>query len=138
MAVILSCWVLYAPSLRASTPHTVEVNLDLPTENIPESLFYPVTIEEAAIVLEVGLKPSDRRKVHLSRTAADARAAGSVRTPNPIILAVDTARARERGIVIMQAGKTVFLVDAVPPEFLRRHESPASEETASDPAASRA
>ncbi|MCI4344388.1 MAG: RNA 2'-phosphotransferase [Thermoplasmata archaeon] len=110
--------------VRATYGHTVDVNLDLPTENIPEALFYPVTVEEAAIVLEVGLKPSDRKKVHLSRTAADAKAAGSVRTPNPIILAVDTRKARELGIVIMQAGKTVFLVDAIPPELLRRHELP--------------
>ncbi|MCI4351097.1 MAG: RNA 2'-phosphotransferase [Thermoplasmata archaeon] len=113
--------------VRATYGHTVDVNLDLPTENIPESLFYPVTTEEAAIVLEVGLKPSDRKKVHLSRTAADAKAAGSVRTPNPIILAVDTRKARDRGIVIMQAGKTVFLVDAVPADLLRRHELPVDE-----------
>jgi putative RNA 2'-phosphotransferase len=113
--------------VRATYGHTVDVNLDLPTENIPESLFYPVTTEEAAIVLEVGLKPSDRKKVHLSRTAADAKAAGSVRTPNPIILAVDTRKARDQGIIIMQAGKTVFLVDAVPADLLRRHEMPADE-----------
>ena len=118
--------------VRATYGHTVDVNLDLPTENIPESLFYPVTTEEVAIVLEVGLKPSDRKKVHLSRTAADAKAAGSVRTPNPIILAVDTRKAREQGIVIMQAGKTVFLVDAIPPELLRRHELPPEDAPAAE------
>ena len=68
--------------VRATYGHTLEVDLDLPTENIPDRLYFPVTAEEAAIVLEVGLKPSDRRKVHLSKTAADARAAGKVRTPS--------------------------------------------------------
>ncbi len=110
--------------IRATYGHTVEVALDLPTENIPDELFFPVTADEAAIVLEVGLKPTDRRKVHLSRTAEDARAAGAVRTPEPIILAVDTKGARSEGIVIMQAGKTVFLVDRVPPAYLRRHANP--------------
>jgi putative RNA 2'-phosphotransferase len=106
--------------IRATYAHTVDVDLDLPTENIPDHLYYPVTVDEATIVLEVGLKPSDRKKVHLSKTAADAHSAGSVRTPSPVILEVDAARARANGIVIMQAGKTVFLVDQVPAEYLRR------------------
>ena len=106
--------------IRATYGHTLEVDLDLPTENIPERLFYPVTEEEAAIVLEVGLRPSDRKKVHLSKTAEDARAAGSVRTPEPIILEIDAERARGGGLVIKQAGKTVYLVDQVPAEFLKR------------------
>jgi putative RNA 2'-phosphotransferase len=110
--------------IRATYGHTVDVNLDLPTENIPDQLYYPVTEEEAAIVLEVGLKPSDRKKVHLSKTAGDAHAAGAVRTPQPVILEVDAKRARDHGLVIMKAGKTVFLVDQVPPEYLRRTESP--------------
>jgi putative RNA 2'-phosphotransferase len=106
--------------IRATYGHTLEVDLDLPTENIPDELFFPVTPEEAPIVLEVGLKPSDRKKVHLSRTAEDARAAGSVRTPEPIILVVDARKARAEGLVIMQAGKTVFLANEVPPGYLAR------------------
>ena len=106
--------------IRATYGHTVDVDLDLPTENIPDHLYYPVTAEEAAIVLEVGLKPSDRKKVHLSKTADDAHAAGAVRTPEPVILEVDAKRARADGIVIMKAGKTVYLVDRVPPEYLSR------------------
>lgn len=108
--------------IRATYAHTVEVELDLPTENIPDQLYYPVTEAEVAIVLEVGLKPSDRRKVHLSRTARDAHSAGSVRTPQPVLLEVDARRARADGIVIMQAGKTVFLVDQIPSQYLRRIE----------------
>jgi len=108
--------------VRATYGHTLEVDLDLPTENIPDRLYFPVTPEEATIVLEVGLKPTDRRKVHLSKTAADAVAAGKVRTPEPVILEIDARRGRETGLVIMQAGKTVFLVDRVPADLLRRAE----------------
>jgi putative RNA 2'-phosphotransferase len=108
--------------IRATYAHTVDVVLDLPTDHIPEQLFFPVTPEEAALVLEVGLKPSDRKMVHLSRTSEDARSAGQVRTPAPVILVVETAPAMAAGHVIMRAGKTVFLVPQVPPEFLRRLE----------------
>lgn len=116
--------------VRATYGHTVELDLDLPTDNIPKELFFPVTEAEAPVVLEVGLKPTDRRKVHLSKTAEDARAAGSVRTPNPVILAIDTTAAQGAGIVIMQAGRTVYLTDRVPPEHLRR--LPASEPAAAE------
>ena len=109
--------------IRATYAHTVAVELDLPTDGIPDDLFFPVTPEEAALVLEVGLKPSDRRMVHLSRTSSDARSAGQVRTPTPVILRIDTQGARAAGLVIMRAGKTVFLVPQVPPEFLSRHEA---------------
>jgi len=126
--------------IRATYGHTVDVDLDLPTENIPDQLYYPVTPEEEAIVLEVGLKPSDRKKVHLSKTAEDAHAAGSVRTPSPVILEVDAKRARADGIVIMKAGKTVYLVDQVPPEYLSRStvvlaapESPPPDESGTAP-----
>ena len=108
--------------VRATYGHTLEVDPDLPTENIPDQLYYPVTAEEAGIVLEVGLKPSDRRKVHLSKTAEDARSAGSVRTPEPIVLEVDAKRARADGLVIRRAGKTVYVVDRVRPEYLRRRD----------------
>jgi putative RNA 2'-phosphotransferase len=112
--------------IRATYGHTLEVALDLPTENIPDALFYPVTEEEATLVLEIGLKPSDRKKVHLSKTAEDARAAGAVRTPSPVILEVDTRAARGAGIVIMEAGRTVYLTDQVPATFLKRASQPPS------------
>ncbi|HUJ78022.1 MAG TPA: hypothetical protein VLX64_03335, partial [Thermoplasmata archaeon] len=58
--------------------------------------------------------------------AAAARAAGKVRTPEPTILEIDARKARETGIVIMQAGKTVYLADQIPPELLRRSDDDGS------------
>jgi putative RNA 2'-phosphotransferase len=116
--------------VRATYGHTLELDLDLPTEDIPDRLYFPVTAEESGIVLEVGLRPTDRKKVHLSKTADDARAAGVVRTPEPIILEVDAKRARDEGIVIQKAGKTVYLVDQVPPVFLRRLDATPAPENA--------
>ena len=118
--------------IRATYGHTVEVALDLPTQNIPEALYYPVTEEEASLVLEIGLKPSDRKKVHLSKTAQDAHAAGAVRTPTPVILEVDTRAARDAGVVIMEAGRTVYLTDQVPAAFLRRVSLPPADPAPSE------
>jgi putative RNA 2'-phosphotransferase len=106
--------------IRATYGHSLDVDLDLPTDDIPETLFYPATEEEADIILEVGLKPSDRKKVHLSRSIEDAVKASAHRVSEPIILEIDTAGSIADGHTIMRAGKTVFITDEVPPKFLSK------------------
>ena len=46
--------------IRATYGHTLEIELDLPTDNIPPSLFYPCNPDEADNLLEVGITPSGR------------------------------------------------------------------------------
>lgn len=104
--------------VRATYGHTIELSLRLPTDDIPEVLFYPTTEEECDILLEAGLFPSDRAMVHLSRSYKDALRAGSVRVDDPIILGVDTVGCIDAGIEIGKAAKTVYLCDQVPSEFL--------------------
>jgi len=108
--------------IRATYAHSIDVDLDLPTEDIPEKLYFPTTKEECAILLEIGLKPSDRKRVHLSKTLDAAMEAGRVRVKDPVILEVDAKGAREQGIVIQKAGKTVYITKEIPPEFLRAME----------------
>ena len=105
--------------VRATYGHTIPLELNLPTEDVPMVLFYPTTPEEADIILEVGLLPSDRSMVHLSLTYNDAYSAGSVRTEVPVILAIDTVLCCDEGYVIGKAGKTVFLCKQVPPQCLK-------------------
>jgi putative RNA 2'-phosphotransferase len=113
--------------IRATYAHSFDVELDASSIGTPDKLYYPTTSEEVDIVLEVGLKPSDRKKVHLSRAVGDAVNAGRVRTPEPIILEVDAKAAAEDGIVIQKAGKTVYLTNDVPPQYLTRMQIDLSE-----------
>ena len=108
--------------IRATYGHTFDVDLDLPTENIPDVLFYPTSDADWAGLQANGLKPADRKMVHLSRTYEAALEAGRVRNPSPVIIEIDAKAARTGGIVIMKAGKTVYLTREVPAEFLRRSE----------------
>lgn len=110
--------------IRATYGHSIDIDLDLPTKGIPDILYYPTTPEEVDIVIETGLRPSDRKKVHLSKTYNDAMNAGRVRTQDPVILEIDTKEAQSDGIIIQRAGKTVYLTDEVPPEFIHRAEPP--------------
>jgi putative RNA 2'-phosphotransferase len=115
-------------SIRATYGHTIELDLRLPTDNIPEELYYPTTPEEADIILETGLKPSDRKMVHLSKTYGDAMNAGKVRTDDPIILAIDVEKAITDGYSVGRAGRTVYLAKEIPAEYLRKAEEPEEEE----------
>ncbi len=105
--------------MRATYGHSFDVELDLPTDGIPERLYYPATEEEVSILIENGLKPADRRMVHLSKTSADAYIAGRVRTEKPVIIEVDASSMIRDDGVIQRAGKTVFLAKEVPPAYLR-------------------
>ncbi len=104
--------------IRATYAHSFEVDLDLPQDNIPTILYFPTTEEETQILLEIGLKPSDRKMVHLSHSYEDAMEAGRVRTDDPIILEVNTEKAIDQGVVIMKAGKTVYVTKETPPDCL--------------------
>ena len=106
--------------IRATYGHSVDIDLDLPTEGIPDVLFYPTTEEETHLLLEAGLRPSDRKMVHLSATFEAAMEAGRGRIQSPVVLEVDTQAARAAGAVIMKAGKTVYTTKEIAGEFLRR------------------
>jgi len=108
--------------IRATYAHSFEVELDNIVGVAPDKLYYPTTPEEVDIVLEVGLKPSDRKMVHLSKGIGDAVNAGRVRTDAPIILEVDAKAASEDGLIIQKAGKTVYLTTDVPPKYLKKLE----------------
>jgi putative RNA 2'-phosphotransferase len=104
--------------IRATYGHSVEVDLDLPTEGIPDTLYYPVTEEELDVVLERGITPTERKAVHLSETYQNAVEAGQRRGEHPIILAVDARKAISDGQVIKQAGKTVYITETVPSRYI--------------------
>jgi len=104
--------------IRATYGHTIDIDLDLPTDDIPEKLYFPTSEGEIDNILENGITRQDRKMVHLSGTYEAAMAAGRVRTREPIILEVDAEGAIDSGLIIMRAGKFVYLTDAIPPEFL--------------------
>jgi putative RNA 2'-phosphotransferase len=117
--------------MRATYGHSIELELDLPTDEIPESLYYPCEEEQVATLIEFGILAGDRNHVHLSKTIINALEAGHVRISRPSIVEIDTVRAVADGHIIYRAGTTVYLVDEIPGEYLYQVESddPSIEET---------
>ncbi len=102
--------------VRATYAHSVDVNLDDLPEATADHLYFPVAEEELDMVLETGLRPSDRNMIHLSATPEKAYSAGRVHMHDPIILEVDVGKANHGGNFIFRAGKSVYVTDAVEPE----------------------
>jgi putative RNA 2'-phosphotransferase len=109
--------------IRATYGHSIELELDLHTDEIPDALYWPCDPEAVATHMELGITTGDRKHVHLSRTISNALEAGHVRISRPAILEVDTTRAVADGYTIWRAGTTVFLCEEMPAEYLYHVES---------------
>ena len=108
--------------LRATYAHSIPVNLDdLPEANV-DKLYFPVVEEELDLVLENGLRPSDRNMIHLSATPDKAYSAGRVHIADPILLVVDVKAASDAGSFIFRAGKSVYVTESVDAKFLSKFE----------------
>ncbi|HLF16872.1 MAG TPA: RNA 2'-phosphotransferase [Candidatus Thermoplasmatota archaeon] len=106
--------------IRATYAHSIPVNLDdLPEANV-DKLYFPVVEEELDLVLENGLRPSDRNMIHLSASPDKAYSAGRVHISDPILLEVDVKAATGAGNFIFRAGKSVYVTESVDAKFLSK------------------
>lgn len=103
--------------IRASQGHSVEVDLQLEPADPPATLYHGTGAGAVEAIMREGLKKLRRHHVHLSTDEATARAVGS-RHGRPAVLVVDAAAMAAAGHHFYRSANGVWLVDAVPPEFL--------------------
>jgi len=104
--------------IRATYGHSLDLELDLPTSPIPDVLYYPTTDEEVELLLERGLRPQERTRIHLSGTQEQAVAAGKVSTEEPVVLKVNAKKAIKDGVIIQKAGKVLYVAKEIPKKYL--------------------
>ena len=73
----------------------------------------------AETITREGLRKIARHHVHLSGDGETARAVGA-RHGRPVVFAVDAAAMRSGGHLFYRSDNGVWLVDHVPPAYLRR------------------
>lgn len=106
--------------IRAAYGHTIPVNMDdLPTDDIPEKLYYQTTSEERDLIGEAGISPSDKTWVHLSRTYRQAFVSGLFHVEAPTVVEIDVKRLVSDGHPVYRATSDIFLVKEIPPEYVR-------------------
>ncbi|GAA4953242.1 RNA 2'-phosphotransferase [Yinghuangia aomiensis] len=105
--------------IRASQGHTVDIDLGLAPAEPPSELYHGTVGRVIDAILTEGLRPMNRNDVHLSPDVETARRVGA-RRGRPVVLVVDAARMHADGHVFRVSDNGVWLVTAVPAEYLRR------------------
>ena len=105
--------------IRASQGHSIDVELGLEPVEPPPVLYHGTAERFLGSILTGGLKAMSRQQVHLSADEVTARVVGK-RHGSPAILTVDCAAMRRDGALFTRSANGVWLVDAVPPKYLKR------------------
>lgn len=104
--------------IRALYGHTIPVKIELQPANKVKFLYHGTTPDAIEKILREGLKPMNRRKVHLSPTVEQAIRVAKRRTRNPVVLRIDVGAAAQKGIKFEKANELVYLSDKIPPDFI--------------------
>lgn len=105
--------------IRANQGHSVEVDLALQPQVPPETLFHGTVEKFLPAIFREGLQKWQRHHVHLSRDLATATKVGE-RRGKPIILAIAASEMSRAGHTFFLSGNGVWLVDEVPPAFIKQ------------------
>lgn len=104
--------------IRAAYGHSVDVTLEPGDGSIPDRLYHGTAPSNREAIASEGLRPMNRREVHLSRTPEEARTVGARHATAPIVFAVDARGLLENGHRVTERGRGVYTTDRVPPRFL--------------------
>ena len=114
--------------IRARYGHSFDVDLGLDPVPPPEHLYKGVDPRDVDQVLSDGLKPLDRKYVHLSFEAEVAARLGGRGRYGGAVIRVDALRAHESGVPFYDCGPTI-LSPEIPPDYLCVEEMPEMPET---------
>lgn len=104
--------------IRANQGHSAEVDLQLEPVEPPPVLYHGTAERNLDAIRRDGLRKMRRHHVHLSGDVETARKVG-MRHGKPVILSLDTAAMRQAGFQFYRSENGVWLVERVPPGFLR-------------------
>ena len=104
--------------IRAQQGHSVAVDLGLAPAEPPAVLYHGTAPGALPDIRRTGLQKMSRHHVHLTADEATARRVGQ-RRGRPVLLAVDAAALHAAGGVFYRSGNGVWLIEAVPPQYVR-------------------
>jgi len=111
--------------IRAHQGHSLDIDLALPPAAPPALLFHGTASRFVASIRREGLKPGERRHVHLSCDIDTAHRVGA-RHGRPQVLRVDAAAMAAAGHVFHVSENGVWLTAAVPVDYIEFADLPRS------------
>ena len=103
--------------IRANQGHSIEIDLQLPVQTPPNTLYHGTHVKAITAILESGLQKMSRHHVHLTTDLNMAFKVGG-RRGESVLLAIDTLAMIADGYSFYRTENDVWLVDAVPPKYL--------------------
>lgn len=104
--------------IRASQGHSVEVELEYAPQEPPELLYHGTATRFLDSIREKGLVKMGRHHVHLSAETRMTLEVGA-RHGKPVLLTILAGQMHREGHVFCRSTNGVWLVDHVPPTFIR-------------------
>jgi putative RNA 2'-phosphotransferase len=111
-------WDATDRKIRANQGHSVEIDLQLKPQAPPGILYHGTGIQVIPVILDQGLSKMSRHHVHLSANLETAHRVGQ-RKGKVAILQVDAPRMVGDGFEFYCSSNGVWLVDRVPPKYLK-------------------
>lgn len=106
--------------IRALYGHSVDVDLQQTPSTPPVVLYHGTSPENVASILEHGLKPMQRARVHLAVDREEAHRVGIRHHPRPVILVIDAAAANEEDCLFYQGSSRIWTSTTIPPQFISK------------------
>jgi putative RNA 2'-phosphotransferase len=103
--------------IRANQGHSVPVDLELEPQTPPNPLYHGTPDYAVKSILCHGLQKMSRHHVHLCTDIKQAQTVGQ-RRGRPRVLIADTAAMTRDGYSFYCSDNGVWLVDAIPPQYL--------------------
>ena len=103
--------------IRASQGHSVNIQLDLASQQPPELLYHGTVQKFLSNIQQEGLQKMSRQHVHLSEDKATAEKVGS-RRGVPVILNIRSGQMHQDGIAFYLSENGVWLTDHVPVKYI--------------------
>ena len=107
--------------IRASQGHSVQVDVELPVAEPPETLYHGTARRFSASIEAQGLLLQIRLYVHLSPDVETAEKVGR-RHGEPVIYLVDAGQMHRDGLLFYLSANGVWLTKTVPAPYLKRLE----------------
>ncbi|MFX1511359.1 MAG: RNA 2'-phosphotransferase [Promethearchaeota archaeon] len=104
--------------IRAKYGHSINVHVPLKPTELPAMLYHGTTSQAYSSIKKKGLLPMGRKYVHLTSSIQDARKVASRKGKNVILLEISSKELDRYGYEVKKAGKTIYIVTKVPPDFL--------------------
>lgn len=105
--------------IRASYGHSVNhVDLEDNNQAVPDKLYHGTEPSNVDSIMKEGLKPMNRKHVHMTDDIEEARHVAERHCASPVILEIDAEGMLSEGESVTKRSQVIYTSDTVPPNYI--------------------